>query len=127
MCFATLFGSSMRTPADPNAAPAGNAVPPTPTLMTVECPLGASEGTMITVDTPSGRLQVEVPPGIREGMEFQFQLPVPEQVVPVEQAVHPNATHGGNTEWVPQPPPEPAPDAHRPAQRPAQRPVVRIV
>lgn len=51
--------------------------PQHPGLMTVTCPGGAAPGQTIAVQGPSGTIQVQVPPGVHPGAQFQVQLQLP--------------------------------------------------
>ena len=47
------------------------------TVMTAVVPAGVGEGMMMQVQTPSGPMQVQIPPGMKEGMQFQFGVAAP--------------------------------------------------
>ncbi|CAK9044069.1 Peroxisomal biogenesis factor 6 [Durusdinium trenchii] len=70
-----LLGATAQ-PAAAQAAPAvaQAVVMPQPTLMQVQCPANASEGSQIVISTPDGRqVQVQVPAGVQPGQVFQVQ------------------------------------------------------
>jgi len=56
--------------------PVGSAVAVAPAqMLSVQVPPGASAGTQLQVQTPSGPMNVVVPAGVSEGQTFQVQLP----------------------------------------------------
>ena len=51
-------------------------------VMSVTVPIGAQPGTVLQMNDAYGRLvQVQVPPGMREGMQFQVQLGGTQQAI----------------------------------------------
>eukprot|EP00966_Prymnesium_polylepis_P076191 1765998-Prymnesium_polylepis.1 len=42
-----------------------------------------SHAVMMQVNTPQGLMQVEIPPGVKEGAEFQFQVGAVAPVAPI--------------------------------------------